>query len=111
MVDEQLLSAMGDNWQDLLLNQPVQEQFIGDLVIAGDSVTTLTTKAHGCLFTVDFKNSINNQLAAETFLASVESLLATFDGFELVMMTPEIHVSIEETNEESSFIRSEKNSE
>lgn len=110
-VDEQYISAVGRNWQDLLLNQPVQEQFIGDLVIAGDSLTTLSSTVHGCLFTVDFKNSIKNQLAAETFLASVESLLATFDSFELVIMTPEIHVSIEETIEESSLIRREKSSE
>lgn len=98
-----------DNWQELLLKQPIHEQFLGKLSIAGDGETTLSTLVNNCRFYVTYNNSIQNQLVAETFLASVETLLATFANIELVILHPEIHIHIKETKEETSLFKGDLN--
>ena len=99
------------NWQELLLKQPIHEQFLGKLSIAGDGETTLSTLANNCRFYVTYNNSIQNQLVAETFLASVETLLATFANIELLILHPEIHIHIKETKEETSLFKEDLNNE
>ena len=98
-VDDQLKETVGDNWHDNLLRQPIHEQFICNLNIADEGSVNLSTIVHNCKFTVHYKNSVQNQLVAETFLASVETLLATFADIDLVILTTEIKVIVEETEE------------
>lgn len=78
-------------------------------IIATDSPTRLSTLANNCRFYVTYDNSIQNQLVAETFLASVETMLATFANIELVIMHPEIQIHIKETKEDSSLCKGDTN--
>ena len=110
-VNEQFSKMIEDNWTLLLQNQPIHEQFLGTLNIATEGTVTLNTLAHNCRFYVTYENSIKNQLVAETFLASIETLLATFVDFELVIINPEIRITIKETKEDSSLINSSSNTE
>jgi len=59
-VDEHFakLIAAG-NWQDLLLKQPIHEQFWGQLSIATDGTTTLSTLANNCRFYVTYDNCMS----------------------------------------------------
>lgn len=104
-VNERFSEMIRDDWTLLLQNQPIHEQFLSSLNIATDGEVTLNTLAHNCRFYVTYENSIKNQMVAETFLASVETLLATFIDFELVIVNPEIKITIKETEEKSSLIR------
>ena len=108
-VDAKFADLIKDDWTKLLRNQPIHEQFLDELNIATEGWVTLNTLAHNCRFYVTYDNSIKNQLVAETFLASVETFLATFVDFELVVLHPEIHVTIEETKEVSSLERGATN--
>ena len=110
-VNEKFSEMIKDDWTLLLQNQPIHEQFLGALNIATDGEVTLNTLAHNCRFYVTYENSIKNQLVAETFLASVETLLATFIDFELVIVNPEIRITIKETSEKTSHIRRSSNTE
>ncbi len=111
-VDKQFAELItAGNWQDLLLKQPIHEQFWGQLSIATDGTTTLSTFANNCRFYVTYDNSIQNQLVAETFLASVETMLATFANIELVILHPEIQIHIKDTKEESSLCKGDTNTE
>lgn len=108
-VDAQFSDLIKDDWTKLLRAQPIHEQFLDELNVATEGWVTLNTLAHNCRFYVTYDNSIKNQLVAETFLASVETFLATFVDFELVILHPEIHVTIEETKEVSSLDRGATN--
>lgn len=110
-VDDQLKETVGDNWHDNLLKQPIHEQFICNLNIADEGSENLSTIVHNCKFTVHYKNSVQNQLVAETFLASVETLLATFADIDLVILTPEIKVIVEETEDAPSMRQGSSNAE
>lgn len=108
-VDAQFSDLIKDDWTKLLRDQPIHEQFLDELNVATEGWVTLNTLAHNCRFYVTYDNSIKNQLVAETFLASVETFLATFVDFELVILHPEIHITIEETKEVSSLDRGATN--
>ena len=95
---------------ELLLQQPIHQQFIGEFNIATDGNVCLSTLVHNCRFVVSYENSVENQLVAETFLASVETLLSTFENFDLVILTKEIKVDIIETKESSSMSQGASNS-
>lgn len=110
-VDDQFKKTFGDNWHDNLLKQPIHEQFICNLNIADEGSVNLSTIVHNCKFIVRYENSVQNQLVAETFLASVETLLATFADVELIILTPEIRVIVEETTETSSMRQGLSNAE
>ena len=110
-VNERFSEMIQDDWTLLLQNQPIHEQFLGALNIAIDGEVTLNTLVHNCRFYVTYENSVKNQLVAETFLASVETMLATFIDFELVIVNPEIRITIKETKEKQSQIRRSSNTE
>ena len=110
-VDDQLKKTVGNNWHDNLLKQPIHEQFICNLNIADEGGVNISTIVHNCKFTVHYENSVQNQLVAETFLASVETLLATFADIELVILTPEIRVIVEGTTGTSSMRQGSSNAE
>lgn len=106
-VDEKFVNFITDDWGKLLRQQPIHKQFLNPLNIAEEGQTTISTLAKGCRFTVRYENSVRSQLVAETFLATVETLLATFDTLELVVMSPEIQVEIAPTDEQSEMERGE----
>ena len=110
-VNKRFSEMIQDDWTLLLQNQPIHEQFLGALNIAMDGEATLNTLVHNCRFYVTYENSVKNQLVAETFLASVETLLATFIDFELVIVNPEIRITIKETKDKTSHIRRSTNRE
>lgn len=109
-VDRKYIDTVNDNWTELLLQQPIHQQFIGEFNIATDGNVSLSTLVHNCRFVVSYENSVENQLVAETFLASVETLLSTFENFDLVILTKEIKVDIIETEESSSMSQGASNS-
>jgi hypothetical protein len=102
-VDERFSDLAKDNWIGLLKKQPISDQFLCDLNIATDGKVTLDTLALNCRFFVTYDNSVKNQVVAETFLASIETLLATFGNLELVILCSEVKVVIEEVEEPSSM--------
>lgn len=110
-VNERFSEMIKDDWTLLLQNQPIHEQFLCALNLATDGEVALNTMVHNCRFYVTYENSVKNQLVAETFLASVETLLATFIDFELVIVNPEIRITIKETNDKTSQIRRSSNTE
>lgn len=106
-VDEQYIHLVNDDWNSLLRQQPIHKQFLNSLNIAEEGQTSISTLAKGCRFTVSYENSVRNQMVAETFLATVETLLATFDTLELVVMSQEIQVEIVLTDGQSELERGE----
>ena len=106
-VDEKYVNLITDDWSKLLRQQPIHKQFLNPLNIAEEGQTTIDTLVKGCRFTVRYENSVRSQLVAETFLAAVETLLATFDTLELVVMSPKIQVEIVPTDEQSKLERGE----
>ena len=75
-----------------MLKQPIHEQFWGQLSIATDETTTLSTLANNCRFYVTYDNSIQNQLVAETFFSLCGNYAATFANIELVILQPKIQI-------------------
>lgn len=106
-VDEQFVNLITDDWGKLLRLQPIHKQFLNPLNIAEEGLNTISTLAKGCRFTVSYENSIRSQLVAETFLATVETLLATFDTLELVVMSQGVQVEIIPTDGQSELERGE----
>lgn len=106
-VDEKFANLITDDWGKLLRQQPIHKEFLSPLNIAEEGQTSISTLVKGCRFTVRYDNSVRSQLVAETFLAAVETLLATFDTLELVVMSPEIQVEIVPTEDQSNIERGE----
>ena len=106
-VDKKFVNLITDDWGKLLKQQPIHKQFLNSLNIAEEDQNTISTLVKGCRFTVRYENSIKSQLVSETFLATVETLLATFDTLELVVMSQEIQVEIVPTDGQSELERGE----
>ena len=106
-VDKKFVNLITDDWGKLLKQQPIHKQFLNSLNIAEEGQNTISTLVKGCRFTVRYENSIKSQLVSETFLATVETLLATFDTLELVVMSQEIQVEIVPTDGQSELERGE----
>ena len=106
-VDKKFVNLITDDWGKLLKQQPIHKQFLNSLNIAEEGQNTISTLVKGCRFTVIYENSIKSQLVSETFLATVETLLATFDTLELVVMSQEIQVEIVPTDGQSELERGE----
>ena len=106
-VDGKFVNLITDDWDKMLRQQPIHKQFLNPLNIAKEGLNTISTLAKGCRFTVRYENSIRSQLVAETFLAAVETLLATFDTLELVVMSQEIQVEIIPTDGQSELEKGE----
>lgn len=106
-VDKKFVNLITDDWGKLLKQQPIHKQFLNSLNIAEEGQNTISTLVKGCRFTVRYENSIRSQLVSETFLATVETLLATFDTLELVVMSQEIQVEIVPTDGQSELERGE----
>ena len=112
MTEEEQKQAFGAF--ERLSNAAAKEGFGLGLAIMRNIVSMLggtirldSKKGKGSRFTVSYENSVRNQMVAETFLATVETLLATFDTLELVVMSHEIQVEIVLTDGQSELERGE----
>lgn len=111
-VEEQIRKAYEeDGWQDKMVSQPVFKQFLCDLNISHGETTELQTTVHNCTLHVRYPNICQNQVAAEIILGTLEALLATMDVFEVVVITSELYVTIENTVNQTEFKKKESHSE
>lgn len=110
-VDSNYLDLVGDNWTEQMLKQPIHQQFLGEFNVATDGKVCLSTLAHNCRFVVNYENSIENQLVAETLLASVEILLSTFEELDLVILASEIRIDIIASGDNSFMSQGTSNKE
>lgn len=91
----------GDKSRDLLSKQPVFKQFLCDLNVSHEGAACLQTTVNSFTFKVDYRNDHAFQQIAEIFLASMESLLSTYDTLELMPLHNEIVVHIVNTDGEN----------
>lgn len=110
-VDSKYLDDLGDNWQEILLKQPVLKQFFCDMNVSTIGEKSLYTKVNNCTFEISFQNTKENHSAAVTFLAAVESLLSTTDHIELVIVNQKISIRIKDCDTESAFVSTDRSDE
>ena len=102
--DKEFLEIIkGDKNRDSLSRQPVFEQFLCELSVSHEGMAHLQTTVNSFTFKVDYENSRSFQQIAETFLASMESLLSTYTTVELVPIHNDITISIVKTDEKSDI--------
>ena len=82
-VEVQMLEVL-KQWQHKFLDQPVFDQFLGDINIARKGSVCLQTTVKNFTFSVEYENGCELQQVAEMFLASMESLMCTYDEFEIL---------------------------
>lgn len=100
--DEGFLEMMrGDKNRDWMSKQPVLRQFLCDLNVSHEGMACLQTTVNNFTFKVDYINNYMFQQIAEIFLASMESLLSTYDKSELMPLHNEIIVHIINTDSEN----------
>lgn len=95
-LDEQDLDTLAQ-WRDRYLEQPVFEQFIGDIDIVQAGLVRLQTTVKNFTFQIEYVNGCALQEVAELILASMESLMATNNDEELVPRTSVIKIGLVET--------------
>ncbi len=100
-----------EGFVDKMRSQPVMEQFLCDLNISSGDKAELMTTVNSCRIYVEFDNSPKNQLLAEIILASLESLLATMERFEVLTLTPDVRIKIVGTEGLTKFVPQAKSSE
>lgn len=110
-VDSRFMEDFGDNWEDLLVKQPVLKQVFCDMNVSTIGEASLHTKVNNCIFDISFQNTRDNYLTAATFLAAVESLLSTAGYKDLVIVNQKISILIEECDSDSEFISTERSDE
>lgn len=94
--DEQARDTLSQ-WRDSSLEQPVFEQFIGDIDIAEAGVVRLQTTVKNFTFHVEYVNGCALQEVAELILASMESVMAICNDEELVPRSSVIKIELVET--------------
>lgn len=95
LVDPCILALWdGGKWSENLIKQPVFEQFLSDLNISTDGKTYLETSVNSFTFRIDYCNDVRVQQIAETFMASMESLMATYDVFDVIPVYSHIKIEI-----------------
>ena len=96
-----LETMRGDKSGDWLSKQPVFKQFLCDLNVSREGAACLQTTVNNFTFKVDYRNDYAFQQIAEIFLASMESLLSTYDTWELMPLHNEIVIHIVRTDDEN----------
>lgn len=71
-------------WQSKFCDQPVFDQFLADINISRQGRACLKTTVKNFTFKIEYENCCALQQIAELFLASMESLMCTYDEFELI---------------------------
>ena len=92
------------DWQEIISHLPLPNCFTWPLSISKNGPTTLTTFVNNSYFHVTFENSIKNYLLAETLLACIETVFATFSWNEIVPQKDSIRIQIIESKNDSSFV-------
>ena len=82
-VDAEMLEEL-KKWQQEFIDQSVLDQFLGDINIACKGLVCLQTTVKNFTFSVEYENGCELQYVAEVFLASMESLMCTYDEFEIL---------------------------
>lgn len=100
-VDTQFIELLGDDWRSKLIKQPVMRQFLSELNISMTGKALLQTIVNNYSVKVEYENSCETQIVAETLLAAIESLLATMEMEEIMVLTPSINISIDFTSANS----------
>jgi hypothetical protein len=102
--EEDFLEMMrGDKNRDWLSKQPIFRQFLCDLNVSHEGMACLQTTVNNFTFKIDYINDYTFQQIAEIFLASIESLLSTYDQLELMPLHNEIIVHIINTGGENDI--------
>ena len=97
--DKEFLEIIkGDKNRDCLSKQPVFEQFLCEMRVSHEGMAHLQTTVNSFTFKVDYENDRLFQQIAETFLASMESLLSTYTTVELVPIHNDITINIVKTD-------------
>lgn len=81
-----------------ILKQPVFEQFLSDLNISTGDYASLESTVTSVKFIVKYTNTCFGQRIAELILSSIEALLATTQGFEMVPVQQSVYINLEERN-------------
>ena len=100
-----------DGWQDKMVSQPIFKQFLCGLNVSHGETAELQTTVQNCTLHLKYNNTCQNQVVAEILLATLESLLATIEIFEVVVITPDIFITIENTKNQTQFEKKESPSE
>ena len=95
MVDPIFYKAINlDDGDRVLLDQPVFKQFLCELNISQNDMAHLETTINSFTFHIDHPNDCLAQQIAETLLASMEALMATYDNLDLFVLHSSIYVHI-----------------
>ncbi len=93
--DNDFLSFMkGENDKNIFIKQPIFEQFLSDLNVSCDGDTYLQTTVNSFTFRIEYKNDYFIQQISEILLASMESLLSTYENFEIIPIHNNIIIKI-----------------
>lgn len=96
-----VMACLSDS--SLQQKQPIFEQFLCDLNISQSGPAHLETSVNNFTFRVEYPNDCTLQQVAETFLASMESLMATYDEFEVLAIHSDICIQIVLTDGETEL--------
>ena len=94
-----------------MLDQPVHDQFLCDLNVSTVGMAHLETSVNSFTFCITFDNDIRIQQVAEIVLASMESLMATYDMFDVIPVYDHIKLSIEIVDGKTDLCPSDKSDE
>lgn len=111
-VDPRMANFWGEeNWGGNMLDQPVHDQFLCDLNVSTVGMAHLETSVNSFTFCITFDNDIRIQQVAEIVLASMESLMATYDMFDVIPVYDRIKLSIQVVDGETDLCPSDKSDE
>lgn len=107
-IEEQMRKSYEeDGWQEKMVSQPIFKQFLSDLNVSHGEFAELQTTVRNCTLHVKYNNTCQNQVVAEILLGILEALLATMEVFEVVVITPDVYITIENTKSHTQFEKKE----
>ena len=99
LVDPEIVKLYGDDWRAKLSSQPVMDQLLYGISLADGENGMAETVVNNCQIKVLYKNTPREQVIAETLLALLETICATFDMREVVVTTQHLTIQIIESEE------------
>lgn len=104
-LDEQIRNTYAEQgWQEKMLSQPIFKQFFCELNVSHGDNAEIQTTVRNCTLHVKYHNTCQNQIVAEILLGTLEALLATMEVFEVVVITPDVTITIENTEGHTEFV-------
>lgn len=83
-----------EDWMDKLYSLPINAQFYSDLIISKDGLTSINVRLSSCNISVEYTNSIFNQMLAQQMIAAVELIIATLDDDSFITFDGGVHIKI-----------------